>query len=514
MSSREVMEESVEYRARLIADALRRQTWIIVAAALLGALLGFGASLARPGSYVSTASVVVKPLAGNPYAPGVSGADSATAIQTESKVASSDSLAALVAEQLGDGADQGKLEKGVSASVVPGSSVIQIAFAAGDASFAREAAQAFADSFLAYRVDQAAAVNAAQVASLEDQKNTVQGQLDDATRQKQSGTLGLDPLIKNFTQQIGSLGVQINALKAQKPDAGRVISPAGTPKNRSGFGPVVYVGGGLMFGLVGGVALALARQRRDDRVLHVDEIENAGLPVLATWGGTPARSAEATRLIRSRALGVTARPAVIVVGASRLHGRETKVAAQLAESLANVGRSVVFADLAGDPTRAPGDPVPYGFTDFLTGRRSDMRDLLVELDPNLTVLPRGRASLGSAIEFLDADRMREVIEELPHHAEYVVVHVPTLTDSVGETMMEIAHLSVVTVMLARSTRTELALVKSRGDDRVGACVTPRTRRRLGTPTRRSRSERSAQMNRTDDGLKLLGDDDSDEEIPA
>jgi hypothetical protein len=174
----------------------------------------------------------------------------------------------------------------------------------------------------------------------------------------------------------------------------------------------------------------------------------------------------------------------------------------------------VFADLAGDPSRAPGDPVPYGFTDLLTGRRSNMQDLLVELDPNLTVLPRGRASLASAIEFLDADRMREVIEELPHHAEYVVVHVPTLADSVGETMMEIAHLSVVTVMLARSTRTELALVKSRGEDRVGACVTPRTRRRVRTPIRRARSERSAQMNRTDDGLKLLGDDDGDEEIPA
>ena len=112
--------------------------------------------------------------------------------------------------------------------------------------------------------------------------------------------------------------------------------------------------------------------------------------------------------------------------------------------------------------------------------------------------------------------MREVIEELPHHAEYVVVHVPTLTDSVGETMMEIAHLSVVTVTLARSTRTELALVKSRGDDRVGACVTPREKRRLRNPKRRSRKEGSTQASRTDDGLKLLGEDDGDgdEEIPA
>src|SRR5690349_15887493 len=75
MSSRDVMDESVEYRARLIADALRRQTWIVVAAALLGALLGYGASVARPGSYVASASALITALPGNPYAPGVSGQD-------------------------------------------------------------------------------------------------------------------------------------------------------------------------------------------------------------------------------------------------------------------------------------------------------------------------------------------------------------------------------------------------------------------------------------------------------
>ena len=46
------MEEPVEYRARLIGDALRHQTLIIVLAVLLGSLLGYGASIARPGSYV------------------------------------------------------------------------------------------------------------------------------------------------------------------------------------------------------------------------------------------------------------------------------------------------------------------------------------------------------------------------------------------------------------------------------------------------------------------------------
>jgi Mrp family chromosome partitioning ATPase len=241
----------------------------------------------------------------------------------------------------------------------------------------------------------------------------------------------------------------------------------------------------------------------------VDEVEAAGIPVLATWGNTPARSAEATRLIRARALGVSARPAVIVVGASRTFGERSHVAAQLAESLANVGRTVVFADLAGDPQAASGRSAPYGLTDLLTGRRSDMRELLVELDSNLTVLPKGRASLADAVEFLDSARMRELIDELPHHADHIVLHVPSLTDSVGETMMEIADLNVVTVTLAASTRSELGIVRSRGADHVAACVTPRAKLRSRKVTRRSRREGSTQVSRSDDGLTLIDDDDQD-----
>ena len=56
------MEEPVEYRARLIGDALRHQTLIIVLAVLLGSLLGYGASIARPGSYVATATVLINEI--------------------------------------------------------------------------------------------------------------------------------------------------------------------------------------------------------------------------------------------------------------------------------------------------------------------------------------------------------------------------------------------------------------------------------------------------------------------
>jgi hypothetical protein len=135
---------------------------------------------------------------------------------------------------------------------------------------------------------------------------------------------------------------------------------------------------------------------------------------------------------------------------------------------------------------------------------------LIETDSELTILPRGRADLRDAIEFLDAARMRKLIGELPRRGDDVVLNVPALTDSVGETLMEIAHLSVVTVTLAASTRSELALVKSRGDDHVAACVIPRPRRRLRIGRGRSRREGSARVSRAKDALTLV----DDEEISA
>jgi capsular polysaccharide biosynthesis protein len=513
MASRrgDVVEEPVEYRARLVGDALRCQSLLIVVAVVLGAFLGYAASSARPGSYVATATVLINPLSGNPYSPGVSGQDSLVSIETESQVASSDSVSSLVAKQLGVGVSS--LEKNVSVSVPANTQIIQVSFASKDAAFAKAAAQAYVESFLDYRAERAQAVNASQIVSLKNQQGAVQRQLNTA-RAKAAAAGGTsayyEALVKTLNSQVVSLQTQINALGAQEPDAGHVISPATKPSKTSGLGRPLYLVGGALIGLVAGLALALARQRHDDRVLHVDEIETAGIPVAALWGASRERSSEAIRLIRARALAIPKRPAVIVVGGSRARGASAEVAAQLAESLANVGRSVVFADLAGDERATPGKVPPHGFTDLLTGDRFTIRDLLIETDSELTILPRGRADLRDAIEFLDAARMRKLIGELPRRGDDVVLNVPALTDSVGETLMEIAHLSVVTVTLAASTRSELALVKSRGDDHVAACVIPRPRRRLRIGRGRSRREGSARVSRAKDALTLV----DDEEISA
>ena len=494
------VEEPFDYRARLIGDALRRHSLIIVACVVLGTLLGYGASVARPGSYVATATVLLNPLAGNPYSPGVSGQDSLVSIETESKVAVSDTVSSAAAASLGK-VPVPELEKGVSVSVPPNTQIIEISFASSSASFAKAAAQAYVDSFMFHRRELAKTVSASQLKSLQNQLTSVQDHLKAAQTDSDAQQ------VKTLSSVKASLQQQIDTLtKTQTPEGGHVISPATTPGRVSGIGRPLYLVGGALFGLVAGLMLALARQRRDDRVLHVDEIDGAGIPVIAAWGGSRGQSAEATRLIRSRALAIPKRPTVIVVGPTRALGEPSPVAAALAASLAHLPRTVVLADLADDSVANPDGTARYGFTDLLTGRRSLLRELLVEKEANLTILPRGRADLGDASEFLDATRMRKVIAELPNRADYVVLNVPSLTDSLGETMMEIANLTVVTVTLARSTRSELALVKSRGDHRVGACLVPhvRRRRRIASSLRFRRGG-STHVARASDALTLVDD---------
>ena len=451
--------------------------------------------------------MLINPLSGNPYSPRRDrpGQLGQYRDRVEGRVIRQ--RVTLVAKKLGRGADLGALEKGVSVSVPSNTQIIEVSFASGDAAFARAAAQAYVVSFLDYRTQRAQAVNACPGSLPEEPASCRTAPADHGAEPGSAGvnTAYYDALIKTLNAQVVSLQTQINALDAEKSDAGRVISPASIPLKLSGIGRSLYLVAGGMLGLVLGLALALARQRRDDRVLHVDEIDAAGIPVLATVGRTREGSAEAVRLIRARALSSTRRPTIVVVGPTRPRRGQSQIAAQLADSVANVGRSVVFVDLAEESSTVHGE-ARYGLTDLLTGDRVILRDLLVEAEPNLTVLPKGRTDLGEAIEFLDAARLRKLISELPRRADYVVLNTPSLIDSVGETLMEIAHLAVVTVTLAQATRSELAVIKSRGDDRVGACVVPKARRRRRMSSWRFRREGSTQVSRAGDALTLVNDE--------
>jgi uncharacterized protein involved in exopolysaccharide biosynthesis len=266
--------DALEYRPRLVVDALRHRMAILLMAGLLGMVLGYGGSVARKGAYVSTASVLITPLPGNPYSPGISGQDTLVSLETEAQVASSDSISALVSQSLGGDPRASSLQRSVTVAVPPNTQIIQISYSANNAVFARDVTQAYARSYLVYRARRAESVRAAEMSALKRQQASVREQLAAARKQLaeaqavQNGSArDVDyyvALRSSLSSRLVSLEGQLNAMSSSKPEPGHVISPAAVPTDRAGIGRVVYVAGGLVLGLLAGFMVALARQRRDE----------------------------------------------------------------------------------------------------------------------------------------------------------------------------------------------------------------------------------------------------------
>ena len=167
------MEEPVEYRARLIGDALRHQgpdhrprrsARLAPRIRREHRAAGF---LRRHGDGADQPAVR-QPLLARRHRPGQFGQ-----IETESKVASSDSVSDARREEKWAAEQTGRSREGASVSVPSNTQIIEVSFASGDAAFARAAAQAYVESFLDYRTQRQAA-NASQVVSLKNQQAAVE----------------------------------------------------------------------------------------------------------------------------------------------------------------------------------------------------------------------------------------------------------------------------------------------------------------------------------------------------
>ena len=308
--------DAPDYRNRLVFDTIRHQLPVIVIVGVLGLLAGFAFSLIHPPVYTSSASVLINPLEGNPYSPDSQG-DSLVALETEAQIVSSDEVTKETAALLKDGSTLDELQKGVSALVQPNTQIIQISFTSKSATFAQRAAQAYADSYLEYRRQRSNDVNDAAIRSLKQQSKDVRGQLNAVEdridglpagpeRDFQSG------LRDTYRARLIELDSQVAQLTSGIAEAGRAISPAAEPKSPSGVGSIVYAAGGLLAGLLGGFVLALARERRSDHMYRPEDVDAAGVPVLARLSShksvVDAESREAIRRIRAAVVG-SPRPA-------------------------------------------------------------------------------------------------------------------------------------------------------------------------------------------------------------
>ncbi|MFC4122201.1 Wzz/FepE/Etk N-terminal domain-containing protein [Nonomuraea zeae] len=263
---------------------LRRRWLLLVGCVVFGGTAGLALLRLTPPAYTATTQVLVMPV--GTQEPG----NQVTARQreplnldTEAQVAQSDVVAARASASLGTG-----LPAQVEVSVPPNSAVLWISVTAAEPAAAAAQSRAYAEAYLSNRRE-------STLAAMAEQQQAVLAKL------KQVNT-GIDTVLKQLptlpkggperaialqrqsvlNRQAASLALKYDALRTVAVTPGTVISQAVPPSAPSSPSLPLYLGTGLMAGLLTGSAAAYLRDRLDRRLRTAADVERlTGLPVLS-----------------------------------------------------------------------------------------------------------------------------------------------------------------------------------------------------------------------------------------
>jgi capsular exopolysaccharide synthesis family protein len=281
----------------------------------------------------------------------------------------------------------------------------------------------------------AAPVNSAQRAELEEQRQTISSQVQPQ----------LTPLQSRESSFRGQLE-QLEATQNLSTTGGvEVLTPAEEPESpvSPNTGSNLVVGG--LIGLLGGIALALARDHLDDAVASKDQAEDvtrvptlglipkglkgsAAIDLISVTEPT-SPATEAYRSLRTsvKFLSVDASVKSILVTSAAASEGKTVTAANLAVVLAQRGDRVL---LVGADFRRPrvhrlfGAPQSPGLTTVLLGDSSATSAVyVVEEVPGLHVMAPGSPPPNPA-ELLDSSRTRELLAVIADEYDSVIIDAP------------------------------------------------------------------------------------------
>ncbi|WP_158088554.1 hypothetical protein [Thermoactinospora rubra] len=269
--------------------SLLRRRRLALACPLLACLLG-ALALWRltPAAYTAHAEVLVTPTGVLDQTNQVTNRQrEALNLDTEARIAMSAVVAAKAARLAGTTAI-GTPE----VSVPPNSSVLSIAVTSADPATAAAHARAYAEAYLAHRAETARAAVAAQLqAVLAKLKRVnaglreVAGQLETLDKGSAARTLAAHRQAL-LGRQAAGLTARYDSLKTLAVTPGSVISQPTPPAAPSSPSAPLYLGSGLMLGLLAGTAAAFGRDRLDTRLRTAEDVERlTGLPVLADLSG-------------------------------------------------------------------------------------------------------------------------------------------------------------------------------------------------------------------------------------
>ncbi|HZC27177.1 MAG TPA: Wzz/FepE/Etk N-terminal domain-containing protein [Actinopolymorphaceae bacterium] len=459
--------------AAFVSNALRRHLFLILVMVLVGAAVGVGVALRQGIQYTATATILVNPLDGNPFAPDGRG-EQLVNLETEAQLVSTEGVAALVIKKLHSKLGADRLLELVEVENPTNTQVLRISFTAPSRSGALHGAQAFAESYLDYRESRAKSITDARLGRIRKQQSDTQAKLGDVTDELSKTSQGsarrayLEERISALASQLASFETEVSTLTAADIAPGQVISPASLPIGVGGTNAILFGGAGAIGGFVLAALLALFRARSDDRLHDPYDIEDQGIRLLGTvpdnqrFGGRTNKSnpasrdlPEAYRQLRTAIVNsVDAPPVALGITSVSAGVTAAPEAAGLATGLARAGFSVALVDTGGEATTLfAGSRALPGLADVLAGT-DDVRNVLVQPEDNLVLLPLG-APHRDTMDQLLSPRMRATIRRLREWYEYVLVTGQPTLGADGQALASLTDGVVLVAARKETTRGEL-----------------------------------------------------------
>ncbi len=493
-----------------VLTMLRRWVWLIVAATALVGGTAFAVSRLLPPTYTATATLLVQqqssPVTGQQWS------DVQTSQQlarTYEKMLLTQPVLEQVIAGLGLSTTPEELVKRLNAKLVRETVLIQVAAEDRDPQMAQRLANAVAQTFMEQNRRLAVGSFATQKENLARQIAKLSAEIDNSTLMVErlrnlvvagQGTPQDAILLQqvqtelNLTQVTYSTMLktlqEIELAEARAAETLRLVEPATPPLQPSKPNVPLNTAAGLLIGLVGSIALAALLHYADDTVKTGEDTSRAlsapmlGLVTEFKSGAdrtkdlvtveTPRSAAsESYRTVRTNvqfsALDVPVGSIVITSPQSR-EGKST-VAANLAVTMAQAGKRVLLVDAdLRRPTlhRLFGLSNRHGLTDLLLAERRGVEDVALDTHvPGLRVLPSGPQPPNPS-EALGSRRMRQVLEEMRHMADVVILDSPPLLAVADGLVLAATVDAAILVVRSGATRRTLAQRAKDHLDRVEA----------------------------------------------
>ena len=497
---------------------LRRRWWIVFGLVCLGALAAAAYVAVTPKSYKATSSVQVSANAANNN--NVAGSRTGTGptvnMDNEAQFVKSTTVAAQAGKYLHSQRSAVQLATQVSVAVPANTSFLNISCTARSADGAQACAQAFARAYLTLRQTAAIDKIANERAQLVATAKPLQAQAIKLKSKVKSLPLNSTELavtkaqLQDTASKLARLRADIASLTASvNTNPGSIVTPAAVPLAPSNPKPLLYIPSGLLMGLLLGVVLAFAVDRRDDRIHSAKDVERfLDMPVLfslpqkrlspQTSTVSPrSRTGRAfTDLAQSVAAGLGDGNHVILVAGTSAGESGSVIAANLAATLARTRSDVILvcADLRDAVTPlllGVGDG--RGLAEVLAGTAtvSEVARRPAEV-ARLRVITPG-VDTAAALNHLQHDSTRRIVAELQRDARYVVIEAQATGDGADTfSLAEFADAAVVVIEVSSTRQSEAADSIHRLDRMrtavLGATVLPPIRGKARAPARSAKAK--------------------------